>query len=433
MPLHSSGTYFTDDVLRKIFSFESEISDRLISRENSKLEFKEAFNLGSADEYAKTAAAFANAQGGYIVFGVKDSPRQMIGLKSQNFETFDSGKLALILNERFSPEIDWESCIWEIRGYKVGLLHFAEAMQKPVVCTKGGTGLQPGSIYYRYRGRSEAIRYPEIRRILEEEKSRERNLWIKQLKKMADVGVGQVGILDLDSGEVTGAKGNFYISDELLPKLQFLREGHFVEDAGAPALRLIGDLQAAEGPMMHSTIRIPTSLREPEIIGAFLRRESVLSPTDYVKAICFEQSFYFPLYFFIQQTNESIEEAIELINSLEVNGKVRDKIVSRLQLKNENLAIGKLTGSGEAAMGRRYLLDRIRQKTIGSDDFAKHQVRFFEAITHTDAASFDEEYIFSLFLENVLPSLTHLRSNALTTFRKAICHLDLEWYRNKIA
>lgn len=146
MPLYTAESAFTDEVLRKIFSFESELSDRLTSRENGKLEFKEAFDMGSADKYAKTAAAFANAQGGYIVFGVKDSPRQMIGLKTQNFENFDVGKMTAALNEWLSPEIEWESYVWDIRGYKVGLLFFSEAIHKPVVCMKNGKVMQEGAI-----------------------------------------------------------------------------------------------------------------------------------------------------------------------------------------------------------------------------------------------------------------------------------------------
>jgi predicted HTH transcriptional regulator len=89
----SSPSHFSQGELEKIFSFESPSSVRLNSRENGRLEFKEQFNLGSVDEYAKTGAAFANAQGGYIVFGVKDAPRELVGLKSEHFNTFDSAKL----------------------------------------------------------------------------------------------------------------------------------------------------------------------------------------------------------------------------------------------------------------------------------------------------------------------------------------------------
>ena len=146
----SSGFHFSEEALGRIFSFESSGSDRLISRENSRLEFKESFNLGSADEYAKTAAAFANTQGGYIVFGVRDSPRQVIGLKSANFETFDTARLTNALNERFAPEIHWESYVHSECGHKIGLIFFSEATQKPAVCTRTGGCLQQGAIYYRY-------------------------------------------------------------------------------------------------------------------------------------------------------------------------------------------------------------------------------------------------------------------------------------------
>ena len=435
MPLHNSDSAFTEEVLRKIFSFESQLSDRLTSRENGRLEFKEAFDLGSADKYAKTAAAFANAQGGYIVFGVKDSPRQMIGLKTANFENFDTGRLTAALNEWMSPEIEWESFVWEIRGYKVGLLYFAEASHKPVVCTRNGKGLAEGSIFYRYRGRSETIKYPELRRILEEEKARERDLWFRQLKKMSDVGVGQVAVLDLKSGEVSGAKGNFFISEELLPKLQFLREGHFVESDGAPALKLIGDLQAAEGPILHSTITVPTTLREPEILRAFLKRETVINPIDYIRAVCYENSPFFPLYYFVQQTTETIDDALDVIRALDVKGVVRDKVVKRLQQANETLTLGKLTGTSDAATSRRTLYGKMRTNSLEPSDLAidavtTPQLRLLEAMTHIDS-TFDQEYIFNLLSLHYLPNLTQLRGNSQTAFRKAICHLDIVWYRTK--
>jgi hypothetical protein len=235
-------------------------------------------------------------------FGVKDAPRQLIGLKSNNFETFDPAKLTNALNERFSPEIHWESYPSLQRGLKIGIFYFAEAIQKPVVCTKNGGCLQQGAIYYRYQGRSEAIRYPELRRILDEEKARERHLWMKQLRKISEAGVDHVAILDLQSGEVSGANGKFYISDDLLPKLQFIREGQFVESEGALALRLIGDLQPTEGPVIQSTVQIPTPIREQQVIAAFLR-----------------------------QTTETIGDIVELLRGLEVRGNVRDKLIERLQ------------------------------------------------------------------------------------------------------
>ncbi len=43
---------FSQAELQKIFSFETKLSDRLTSRENGRLEFKESFNLANIDAYA---------------------------------------------------------------------------------------------------------------------------------------------------------------------------------------------------------------------------------------------------------------------------------------------------------------------------------------------------------------------------------------------
>jgi hypothetical protein len=430
--MSSIGSEFSEDALGRIFSFESTGGDRLISRENSRLEFKESFNLGSADEYAKTAAAFANTQGGYIVFGVKDSPRQVVGLKSNNFETFDAAKLTGALNERFAPEIHWEIHVATIRGFKVGLLFFAEVPQKPVVCMRNSGCLQQGAIYYRYRGRSEAIRYPELRKILDQERARERDLWMKQLRKISDVGVENVALLNLKSGEVSGSTGKFYVSEELLPKLQFIREGHFVEDQGAPTLRLLGDLQASEGPVIQATIQIPTPIRESQIIKAFIDREAVLSPVEYLKAICFEQSYYFPIYFFIQQTTETIDGMIDLLKSLDVRGTTRDKLIGRLKMTDERLTIGTLSGASTAAAERRTMIEQLRTKCVAAESVAEQPVRFFEALTHIDSSLFDQEYIFGLMNQLVLPKSQKMSGITRTYFRKALCHLDLTWYKPRL-
>jgi hypothetical protein len=54
---------FDAATLDEIFKFDPDNDQRLSSRESGKLEFKEAFHFGSADEYAKTMAAFANTAG----------------------------------------------------------------------------------------------------------------------------------------------------------------------------------------------------------------------------------------------------------------------------------------------------------------------------------------------------------------------------------
>lgn len=66
---------------------------RIINREGSTIEFKESYNHAGMAQYFKTMAAFANNSGGYIIFGVGDKPRRLIGLKDKNLSQFEELKV----------------------------------------------------------------------------------------------------------------------------------------------------------------------------------------------------------------------------------------------------------------------------------------------------------------------------------------------------
>lgn len=162
---------------KKIFVFHSSIVNRLISRESGQLEFKESFNWFSKDKYAKSMAAFANNGGGFIIFGVKDQPRELVGLQSNNFEITDEATITSYLNNVFSPEIIFEKFIIEIQSKNVGVLYTHRASHKPVMCSKNDNELKESDIYYRYNAKSERIKYPELKLLLDQIKAEENKIW----------------------------------------------------------------------------------------------------------------------------------------------------------------------------------------------------------------------------------------------------------------
>lgn len=96
-----------EDKVKKIFaSFTA--SGTLKSRESNTVEFKESFNKGNTAKYAKTMAAYANNRGGYIIFGVKDNPRSVIGLSNNNFDNLNQEQFTEAINSLFSPAMEWE-------------------------------------------------------------------------------------------------------------------------------------------------------------------------------------------------------------------------------------------------------------------------------------------------------------------------------------
>ena len=87
-------------------------------REGEHIEYKESFNWGGRSEYAKSMAGFANHSGGFLVFGIKNDPREVIGLRSNNFESQDDSKVAGYLNGLFAPALQFERRVGKIAGIK---------------------------------------------------------------------------------------------------------------------------------------------------------------------------------------------------------------------------------------------------------------------------------------------------------------------------
>ena len=221
------------------------------SRESTSLEFKENFNMGNLNEYAKTMAAFANNKGGIIIFGVRDRPRLPIGITKDKFDNIKQEKITEFLIDHFSPEIDWDIGIVEIEGKYFGYIYVFESENKPIICKKNNRDLKTGEIYYRYRGQSRKIEYSELRKIIDELRENEKRMWMKHIEKIAQIGPRNIAFIDLIRGSIETQKleGSKFIIDrgllnDLKEKVKFIEEGKFSEKEGYPTLKLIGEVQA---------------------------------------------------------------------------------------------------------------------------------------------------------------------------------------------
>lgn len=110
--------------LSRIFKTNKSNPNRIISREGSTVEFKESFNMGGMAQYFKTMASFANNMGGYIIFGVGDKPRELLGLGKNSLEQFENLKVEELtknLLDYFSPEIMWSHCTYEYKEKSFGV------------------------------------------------------------------------------------------------------------------------------------------------------------------------------------------------------------------------------------------------------------------------------------------------------------------------
>jgi len=329
---------FSQESLNEIFKISLVDPERIISRESSNLEFKESFGWKSIPQYLRTCAAFANTHGGHIVFGISNSPHKLVGLSGGNLHSFkgiDSEKLTQHLNDHFSPEIPWELLEYELQGKLYGLLYVYESQGKPVICTKDAEKeLKEGDIYYRYRGRTERIKYPELRAILENTRMQEQRLWMRHLTRIAKIGVKEVGVFDLQTGEVAGTSGSFLIDESLLSQLSFIKEGQFSEIKGKPTLKLLGNVKVS--PLLpistgRKQIIKTKGIRIGDIVQAFLNREKVLEPLEYIKQICFESTAYLPVYYFMDLGNLDSNKAVEVVNGVVSRAPAKSRLVNRMQ------------------------------------------------------------------------------------------------------
>jgi hypothetical protein len=323
--------------MNEIFKISPSDINCLISRESSFLEFKESFGFKSLASYLKTSAAYANTKGGYIVFGVANTPHKLIGLLGANLQQFgelDPELITKYFNEYFSPEVKWDCREYELNGKTFGLLYIYEAENKPVMCKKNaGNELKEGDIYYRYRGRTERIKYPELRDILEKTRQEEQQQWMRHFQRIARIGVREAEILDFNSGKLSSSQGTYVIDESLLSQISFIKEGSFSETKGGPTLRVVGNVEAIAGltdVTKRNRVIKTKGIRTSDIVLDFLNLVTVEDPSEYVQQICFESSAFLPVYYYIQQAGLSTAEALVEIDKVISRFKSKSKLIERL-------------------------------------------------------------------------------------------------------
>lgn len=234
-----------EEYVRKVLS-AVHTSGYLKSRESSTVEFKQSFNKANMAKYAKTMAAYANNRGGYIVFGVKDNPRELIGLKNYNFENLNQEAFTEAINSLFAPSLEWECGTFlldietaitnadgkveaKVVDKSMGWLYTEEAEYKPVIPQKADNSerIVSGDVFYRYRARSEKIKYAEMNRIVDRRATIERERLLKLFEEIRKSGTANLGIINYSSGKLTTPYGVDIACDRKLVA-QVLKKAKFI-------------------------------------------------------------------------------------------------------------------------------------------------------------------------------------------------------------
>ena len=134
--------------------------------------------------------------------------------------------------------------------------------------------------------------------------------------------------------------------DNLLSKINFIKEGEFNEKKGTPTLRVIGDVNLTQGQIILSPQRIKVrGIRCNDIIIDFLNQKEIKTPLDYITQICYETTGFLPTYYYISLSNKSTDEIIDILNLETVRSQAKTKLIERIVNKQVSYAKLKVLNS----------------------------------------------------------------------------------------
>ena len=96
---------------------------------------------------------------------------------------------------------------------------------------------------FRYPGQSARIKFGDLRAMLDEETAGTVAL-ADAAGRIADVGTSNALILDTEKNVLDAHGHSILIDEKLAQSINFVKEGQFSSDAGAPTLRLVGEVSS---------------------------------------------------------------------------------------------------------------------------------------------------------------------------------------------
>jgi Putative DNA-binding domain len=287
-------------------------------------------NYAVSGAILKTIAGLANNKGGHILFGVKDGTGAIDGMSDDKFNTLDPSLLNSHLLSTLDPVPLVKKVALDIGGKNIGAIYVEKHPEGPVIAVKNiGSDVREGAIYFRYVGETRQIKPGELRQII---KTREQKAVEEFSRRMSRVAAGTEATIDLDSGEVAGKSGRFVIDKDLLPSIQFIREGDFSEVKGAPALRVVGEVQPISAADQSKVHIIRENITPNSIIENFLLDSPVQEPLQYLHAQAHYQRKWMPIWHYARQLAISVDEVVEDLRGMTASVPTsRDAVVQRLR------------------------------------------------------------------------------------------------------
>ncbi len=402
----------------------------IVTSENSIIEFKKSFNWLNKVDYGKIMASFANNEGGYLLFGYDENGGKFEGLNN-SFRSTDSSKISQFLNNTFSPVIKWDKEIILLDDNEIGVIKVYPSNQKPIIAKKfcKAGEIQEGDIFYRYVGENKRIQYSELRKIIDAQIEKSIKILNLLLDKISISGVDNIAILDARSGEIEGFQNKIIIDEKLIKKINFIKEGHFNEVDGEPTLKLVGEIESSSIVIKKE----PTVMTFEDITIAFLEQkiDRNIPPIEYIKRICHENSANFPIYYFIEKSNSTINQIYLELEKVVSATKGKERLLNRIKENKKDFSRGKIGANTKQGKDRQVILDKINSGKVPSiQDISGSEIRFLEVVSNLMRPQITgvQDSLFQLMLDLFKSKYSNQKGNFKSLFRLAVCNLDVQLY-----
>ena len=408
----------TDERLSSIFKRSATDPRYLESCENEDIEYKESFTFDA--QIMKTCAAFANNRGGYIVFGVKDSKREPVGLSTKHaqiLEQYDLGDAIRKLNDVFVPTINIDLRDFRHCGKDFGILYVQECQDKPVIATKNSGKIKDRDIYFSYGGNVEKIKRAELDAIIEERTQAVIDHFLSTVRIVAETGVENIAMFDRVSGKSLGSSiQQFTLEKDVLDKMHVLKEGEFTEGRGEPAIKLVAEVE---------TVREHHDISKDTVVEVFLDQKVVNNPTTFLAAICKHDVIYAPFYYYASLAGFAKAGLREFMLAERY---ARNHTVGQLleRIERESETYTSLSVEKNSASVNRELRNEILSHEAVFDE-SSNLLHFLSTLRSLEPHEIDTDYVFGV-TRRLYEYARTTRSSYLTEVRKTVCYLDRVFY-----
>ena len=237
---------FTKEILDALFCCDE--AGRLITTETYDVEYKVNFNIDA--DILKTMNGLANNRGGYILFGIEPTKRELKGLNESKINFYNNNMDSEATRGKIltscQPNMEYKHYLHSFEDKKFIVIFVPESKNKPHIFSISiANDIKPGDIFYRYNDSVKKIQYAELSAIIENKREREQSKWMKFLGEIAKIGLDNALVIDAKNGKLITAdnyENGIVLDESVLSKFKLIKEGQFNEVSGDPTLKIVGTL-----------------------------------------------------------------------------------------------------------------------------------------------------------------------------------------------